>query len=378
MLRLAVSLLTLVLIALPACKSPQPKPLTSQPTGDDPMTSVNTLLPAPADYAAKRVGSDEYPLPPYAKFLKGVKICLDPGHGGDAHKRGFKRGPTGVREAEMNLRVGQYLREFLTAAGAEVKLTREGDNDLELAARAGVANDWGADLFVSLHHNAIDNKPDTNYTTVWYHGQVDDRPSKLDLARYLCQALYDGLKLPNITAVPLKTDLLMYQSGFGVLRAAEVTACLTETSFYTNPDEEQRLRDPAYNLREAYSVFLGLARYAAAGLPRARLVSPADGTLAIGADVATPTLEFALDDGLRGRKAWGHEKQMILSDSIVVRVDGQVVPHQFTNEGYRLTIPLATLSAGADHTVEVRFQNMYKNHNLDGPFKIRVAMTGRV
>lgn len=345
------------------CRTPPPRV--------DPMLAVDTLLPAPDDFAARRVGTPEYPIPPYAKFLEGVRICLDPGHGGDAHKRGYKRGPTGVREAEINLRVAKYLREFLLAVGAEVRLTREADVDLSLAERAEVANEWGADLFISLHHNAVDNKPHVNFTTVWYHDGVDQRPSNLDLGRYLCFALYDALALPQITDVPLKSDQLMYETGFGVLRHARVTAVLTESSFFSNPEEEQRLRDPEYNLREAYGLFLGLARYAAAGLPRAYLLEPEDGILTGG---EAHTLVFELDDDLRPRKSWGHERQMILRDSIAVRLDGAELPFVFDDDGerYELRVALpADLQTGA-HVVEVQFQNMNKNSVLNPRFELEV------
>ncbi len=412
----------------PGCKSSAPQPATApaarQP-GVDPMLAVNTLVPAPPDFAARRIAAGQYPLPQYAKYLQGVKICLDPGHGGDADKRGWKRGPTGVREAEMNLRVAQYLRELLTRAGAEVQLTREADTDLDQAARAGVANAWGADILVSLHHNAMDNKPDVNYTTVWYHGEVDARPANLDLARYLCAGLYDTVTRTDITALPLKSDYLMYppknrsgpfstttasapheqkgpdpfanphgtEGGFGVLRAARVTAALTETSFFTNPAEEQRLREPEYNLKEAYGLFLGLARYAAAGLPRAKLLYVAQGsgpfpTTVSSAPAGTGLLEvraadlgkgpgplclvFELDDGLRSRKGWGAERQMILTDTIAVRIDGRRVPFEFRNEGYRLTIELPRGLVPGEHQVELQFQNMNKNSVLNPDHFIRV------
>lgn len=351
-----------VALAMPSgCRAPSPA---------DPMLAVNTLIAAPPDFAARRVNSAAYPLPAWSKFLKGVKICLDPGHGGDAHKRGFKRGPTGVREAEINLRVARYLREFLQAAGAEVKLTRDSDVDLPLEARAAVANDWPADLFISLHHNAVDNKLQTNYTTVWYHDSVDHHPANLDLARYLCQGLYDALALPQITDVPLKTDKLMYESGFAVLRHARVTACLTESSFYTHPPEEQRLRRPEYNLREAYALFLALARYAAAGLPRATLLTPADGRIEPGPQ---RTLVFQLDDGLRGRRSWGHERNMIPTDSIAVSVAGRRVPHEFAPDTYRLTVALPADLPPGSHPVRVLFENMNKNSVLNPGFTIQVA-----
>ncbi len=380
------------------CRGPQPAVSTPAEPEADPMLSVNTLLPEPEGFLEQRIGSDDCPIPPYAEFLEGVKICLDPGHGGDAHKRGYKRGGTGVREAEMNLRVAKYLRALLTEAGAEVLLTREEDVDLSLADRAAIANDWGADLFISLHHNAIGGKPQVNRTTVWYHNDVDYRPSNLDLARYLCYGLYDSIALPQITGIPLHSDQLMYDSGFGILRHADVTAALCESSFFTNPEEEQRLRDPDYNLLEAHGLFIALAKYAAAGLPRAYLVEPEDaviGSAAViprsasneesgsGAEqtipsepgpVGRPGLVFELDDGLRARKSWGADRQMILTDSITVHLDGQRVPHAFSDDGerYLLTVSLPDDLAPGEHAVDVQFQNMNKSSVLNPHFAIDV------
>ncbi len=330
------------------------------------MLSVNTLLPAPADFALNRIGSDDFPIPPHAKYLEGVRICIDPGHGGDAHKHGYKRGPTGVREAEMNLRVAQYLRDLLVHVGAEVKLTREDDNDLSLADRAKVADDWDADLFISCHHNATSNA-EANRTTVWYHGTVDDRPDNLDLARHLCEGLFDSLQLPQLTGIPLKSDQLMYESGFGVLRAANKTSALCETSFYTNPEEEQRLRDPEYNLREAYGMFMGLARYAAGGLPTVSIMHISAES---SSDVAERTIVFQLDDGLRSRKAWGSDRSMILRDSIAVRIDGERVDHEFLPNTYVLKVNIPDEVASGTHDVSVQFQNMFKHANTTPNFAI--------
>ncbi|MBU0638867.1 MAG: N-acetylmuramoyl-L-alanine amidase [Planctomycetes bacterium] len=361
---------------LGGCQSP---PGRGPAPAVDPQLSINTLIAAPEDFARQRIGSDDYPIPPYAEFLAGVKICLDPGHGGDAHKRGYKRGPTGVREAEMNLRVAQYLRDLLAVAGADVRLTREVDVDFSLAERATLANEWGADLFVSLHHNAINNKPQVNRTSVWYHNDVDYRPANLDLARYLYGGLCDYLALPQITGVPLKSDQLMYDSGFGILRHVRVTAALCESSFFTNPQEEQRLRDPAYNLQEAYGLFIGLAKYAAAGLPRAHLIEPADGVvfsshIPTSEEAGHPTLVFELDDGLRSRKSWGCERQMVLSDSIAVRIAGVELPFEFSDDGEccRLTIALPDSLQPGEHSVEVQFQNMFKNSVLNPHFVIEL------
>ncbi|MFH1747172.1 MAG: N-acetylmuramoyl-L-alanine amidase [Planctomycetota bacterium] len=359
-MRVPCCLLTLLALTIIAagCRTPAPKV--------DPMLSVHTLLPEPNNFLEQRIGSNEYPIPPYAKYLAGVKICLDPGHGGDAHKAGFKRGPTGVREAEMNLRIARYLQALLETTGAEVLLTRDGDEEVSLADRAAIANEWGADLFISLHHNAIDNKPQVNRTSVWYHSDVDYRPANLDLARYLWHGLHDSLALPQITGVPLKSDNLMYDRGFGILRHADVTAALCESSFFTNPDEEQRLRDPEYNLLEAYGIFIGLAKYAYAGLPRVNVTG-----LVAGISTGEPDQLFLeLDDGLRARKSWGSERQMILTSSITIRIDGEHVPYTFINDGYILRVELPTPLQPGPHAVEVQFQNMFKNSVLNPHFVI--------
>jgi N-acetylmuramoyl-L-alanine amidase len=341
-----------------------------EPLADDPMLSVNTLHDAPEDYARTRIDSADYPVPLYAKYLKGVRICLNPGHGGDAHQRGFKRGPTGVREAEMNLRVALYLRDLLEHVGAEVLMTRTEDIELTYRQRADAANDWPADLFVSLHHNAIGNKPQVNYTTVWHHATVDHQPANLDLARHLCRGLMTEFAMEQITSVPLKSDQLMYERGFAVLRHARVPAALCETSFFTNPEEEQRLRDPEHNLREAYALFCGLAWYAYGGLPKARLTEPADGALAEGAG---GTLVFELDDGLRSRGAWGAERQMIFSDTIAVRLDGERLAHTYDDATSRLTAELPAGLPAGQHTVTVHFANMFKNSVLNPVFTLTVG-----
>jgi N-acetylmuramoyl-L-alanine amidase len=94
-----------------------------------------------------------FAIPPYARYLEGIKICLDPGHGGQAHLLNYKRGPTGFREAEANLRVALHLREFLKEAGAIVFMTRTDDSFVSIPDRSEIANKNAVDFFISLHHN---------------------------------------------------------------------------------------------------------------------------------------------------------------------------------------------------------------------------------
>ena len=163
--------------------------------------------------------------PPYARHLKGFKVCLDPGHGGQSHVPDYKRGPTGLREAEVNLRVAFHLREILQKAGVIVIMTRVDDSYVSLPMRSQIANESGADFFISLHHNGIDN-PTVNYTSTWYHGDADESRHSLDLARYIQQGVSDALQLPTSPASGLYSDKLVTASGFGILTANQMSSRL--------------------------------------------------------------------------------------------------------------------------------------------------------
>lgn len=303
-------------------------------------------------------------LPPYVRHLAGMRICLDPGHGGDAHRPNYKRGPTGLREAEVNLRVALILRDLLEASGAVVFMTRREDvclhpkDDEDLRLRAEVANRNNCDLLLSIHHNA--GPPEANYSSVWYHGDVDHSPASLDVGRHVAAALMDELRLPQQLEVPVLSDRLIFpRSGFRLLRLAQVPAILCESSFHSNPEEEERLRDPDYNRREARALFTGLARYALGGIPRAILIEPADGTVPASGHAE---VVFELDDGLRSRKGWGWDRRMILKDSIIVRVGDTKWLYTYDEQSNRVSFYLPDREPGSLR-IGVQFENLFKHSN---------------
>jgi len=88
-------------------------------------------------------------------YLKGQtsgkkKIFIDPGHGGS--DPGAQA--NGLVEKQLNLTVALKVKELLLARGFDVKLSRESDVYLSLTERCNLANNWGADYFISIHHNA--------------------------------------------------------------------------------------------------------------------------------------------------------------------------------------------------------------------------------
>ena len=307
--------------------------------------------------------------PSYTVYLKGFKICLDPGHGGQGHISDYKRGPTGLREADVNLQVALHLQNMLQEVGAIVVMTRVDDSYVSQATRSQIANESGADFFISLHHNGIDN-PETNYTSTWYHGDADDSRQSLDLARYIQQGVSDVLQLPSSPATGLFSDKLVAASGFGVLRLTKCPAVLCEASFHSNPEEEARLKKDDYLRKEAYGYFLGLARYVAAGFPKGVLVKPQPETVI---QTRTPRLQIQVMDGLHQRGAWILKRQQVFTDSIRVKVDDVSVPYHYDRDTDIITVAIEKPLANGVHFVETELVNYYGNHSLPSQQWFKVA-----
>jgi N-acetylmuramoyl-L-alanine amidase len=343
--------------------APPPAP----PPPPDPVTTP------PAAYSWTEQPEPDFALPPYASYLKGVLIVLDPGHGGRSDRLNWKRGPTGLREAAVNLRVAQFLREFLTAVGANVVMTREEDVylDPDISTdnhkRIELANRLNGDLFLSIHHNG-DDRPEANYTTVFYHGTPDDSPASCCAARHLLAGVNDALRLTQHLSCALLSDRMLYKSGLLVLREARVPAVLVEGSFHSNPAEEERLRDAVYNRREAYGYFLGLARWAQAGLPRVEVIDPPPGKPCTGRAIIVK-----LDDGLSDRGGWGHDALKIVADSLRVRVNDALVACRPDLRKCTVRIPLSRKLKGGCLRLAVDFENVFGQHVLHPDLLVEYA-----
>ncbi|MDY6795366.1 MAG: N-acetylmuramoyl-L-alanine amidase [Actinomycetota bacterium] len=179
-----------------------------------------------------------------AGALVGWKFCIDAGHGGsDAGAIG----PMGLTEKEVNLNVAFKLKLLLEEEGAEILMTRTEDAYVGISERYDMANAWGADRFISLHHNGIID-PDVNGTETL-------------VSIYASQ---ESLELANSVQAELVGEFGLSNRGVkrvdycGVLNNTDMPAILTETSFMTNPEEEQRLRSDSYLMREAQAILRGI------------------------------------------------------------------------------------------------------------------------
>ena len=126
-------------------------------------------------------------------------------------------------------------------------LTRPQNQDVSLAGRVAKANNWGADRFISIHHNASTNP---NLKGVETYCAPGASWASQDLRNKIQKRLAQGLGTGNLGA---KT------ANFYVLRNTNMPAVLVEAGFVSNRYEEARLKDPAYNWKEAWYIYAGIA-----------------------------------------------------------------------------------------------------------------------
>lgn len=164
-----------------------------------------------------------------------MKICIDPGHGGyDPGAVG-----NGIQEKDITLDIAKRLQPLLEYNGFTVMLTREGDyapghleNQLvaELDYRSTLSNNFGANLFVSIHVNS--GGGEGQEVLVYGLGGSAEAAANKELY-YLLQAAgwYDrGVKVQNVS----------------VLRKTNAPAILTENGFIDNPADAAKLIDPDF------------------------------------------------------------------------------------------------------------------------------------
>ncbi len=214
----------------------------------------------------------------YSKYLSGKKVFLDPGHGGEDRKNTNSTGE--IVEADLNVRIGVALKQYLEQAGVTVFISRDKDATVPLAYRSELANKSGADIFISIHHNAPGGKNESiNYTSTYYHAKETDyeyEPCERDLARYLQRDL--AFVMGNSGGLGsfdgTYSDYFIYPGeGFSVLRKTTIPSVLLECAYHTSKFEYFRLNNEEFNQIQAWGIFKGLGKYYRAGLPLINILS---------------------------------------------------------------------------------------------------------
>lgn len=192
-------------------------------------------------------------------------VVIDPGHGGPDPGA---VGRAGTLEKDVVLAVGQELARYLNQAGIRTILTRTGDYRLadetgslkerqveDLNRRAQVAEDVGATLLVSIHANSFPSPRWSGAQTFYQQGEAE--------SRRLAQAIQAQLvrRLPPNRRQARPAD-------YRILRESEMPAVIVEVGFLSNPEEEAKLRDRAYQGRVAEAIFHGIMDYLSASSGR--------------------------------------------------------------------------------------------------------------
>ena len=186
--------------------------------------------------------------PTEAPPLAGIRILLDPGHGGPEDLGA--RGPTGYPEKEVALIVSQKLRDRLVAQGAEVIMTREGDIDLYPQDRAAMINQLEPTIALSVHYNALPDDGDAVNTagigTFWYNADAHS------LAVFLHEYLVETLDRPSYG---------VFWNNLALTRPTVAPAVLLELGFMINPTEFEWIVDSKAQDRLADALAAGVTQW---------------------------------------------------------------------------------------------------------------------
>jgi N-acetylmuramoyl-L-alanine amidase len=184
--------------------------------------------------------------PPDLNQLRGKKILIDPGHSSDVGAVG----PTGLTEAEANLAIALAARESLLSRGAEVIMTRDDMSHVELYDRPAIAKASGADLFVSIHNNALPdgvNPFENNGSSTYYY-----HLHSLNLARAIQSELSVATGLG---------DYGLYHGNLAVARPTQYPAVLVECAFMMIPQQEALLKSSKFRNTIAHAIVRGIENY---------------------------------------------------------------------------------------------------------------------
>ena len=232
------------------------------------------------DVPALGAAWDGPPLPAEKPKLDERVIVIDAGHGGVDPGA---IGTTGVFEKDLTLAAARDLARLLEARGGYyVVLTRDSDVFLKLGERVEFARSQGADLFISIHADSIEDSSVRGAGVYSLSETASDDEAAALASRENKADLISGVDFVNVAYDPLTTNILIDLAqretknassefagliaaeiakavrlrsnahrfaGFRVLKAPDVPSVLLEMGYLSNPEEERNLRDPAFRER---------------------------------------------------------------------------------------------------------------------------------
>jgi N-acetylmuramoyl-L-alanine amidase len=181
------------------------------------------------------------------KSLSGIKILLDPGHGG---AESGAAGPTGYPEKDVTLIVTKLVRDQLLAQGATVYMTREENKDVSLQDRVAMIDKLQPAIAISIHYNSLPDEGDAQNTqgmgAFWYNTQAHS------LAVFLHNYVVSQLKRPSYG---------VFWDNLALTRPTTAPAVLLELGFMSNPVEFEWVTNPQEQQKLASAIANGIAEW---------------------------------------------------------------------------------------------------------------------
>ncbi len=231
-----------------------------------------------------------------SKKLRKARVLIDPGHGGK--DTGATR--KGVREKDINLKVAKRLYDLLVKEKMfDVKMSRNDDTFIPLGDRPVLANDFNADIFVSIHSNAA-RRTSANGFEVYFRSDKASDAEAAETAALENEALkYDGQEHAKVSfadlllkslatneninessklaghirnsvaerskSVGIKVyDNSIKQANFYVLKGVQIPAVLVEMGYLSNTDDRKKLNSSSVQNKIADYIKDGIVSYASA------------------------------------------------------------------------------------------------------------------
>lgn len=165
------------------------------------------------------------------------RIVLDPGHGG----KDSGAVANGLMEKDIVLDISKRTRDILENAGFTVLMTRDEDVFVSLEERTAMANDWGADQFISIHANGFSDPAANGVETYYFPGSAAGKHMAANVQNQLVE---------NTD----RTDRGIFEKAFYVIYHTAMPAILVETGFVSNADDASQLADANYRQTVAEAI----------------------------------------------------------------------------------------------------------------------------
>ena len=215
-----------------------------------PVEKVKEPMPLPKEPKVNE--AKPHPMEPGQK--KDITVVIDPGHGG---KDSGAVAEDKTTEKSLTLRLAPRVEAMLRAKGYNVIMTRSTDEFIALSERAAIANRNNADIFVSIHFNSAGSASPYGIEVLYAsENDVELKKNAGDQTLLAKEVLNAVLRETGANSRGIKN-----RPELAVLRRTNMTACLIEGGFMSNPAELQKLKNDSYLDKLAMGIVTGIENY---------------------------------------------------------------------------------------------------------------------